>query len=106
MTLVSDQIVKNSPINTKVNSVEKISSPRASEDMVIKVKNLKKKFGDFYAVNDISFDIKRGELFSLLGPNGAGKSTTIRMLTTVLKPSDGQVTINDFDLKKKNLRSP
>ena len=52
---------------------------------IIEVKNLVKKFGDFVAVDDISFDVKRGEIFAFLGPNGAGKSTTIKMLTTLFK---------------------
>jgi ABC-2 type transport system ATP-binding protein len=53
-------------------------------DYVIQVKDVTKKFGDVTAVNDVSFDVKRGELFALLGPNGAGKSTTIKMLTTAM----------------------
>ena len=50
---------------------------------IIEVKNLTKKFKDFTAVNDISFDVKKGEIFAFLGPNGAGKSTTIKILTTL-----------------------
>lgn len=61
---------------------------------MIKVENLKKEFGDFLAVNDISFDIKKGEIFAFLGPNGAGKSTTIKMLTTVLNPTSGVILVD------------
>ncbi len=63
----------------------------------IEVKNLVKKFKDFTAVNDISFDVKKGEIFAFLGPNGAGKSTTIKMLTTLLDPTSGTLRLNDFD---------
>ncbi len=61
---------------------------------IIQVSHLTKKFGDFTAVNDISFDVKAGEIFAFLGPNGAGKSTTIKMLTTLLSPTTGTITLN------------
>ena len=61
---------------------------------IIEVKNLKKKFGDFTAVDDISFEINTGEIFAFLGPNGAGKSTTIKMLTTLLNPTSGSIELN------------
>ena len=61
---------------------------------IIEVKNLVKKFGDFVAVDDISFDVKRGEIFAFLGPNGAGKSTTIKMLTTLLSPTSGSLLLD------------
>jgi multidrug/hemolysin transport system ATP-binding protein len=63
-------------------------------DMIIKVENLKKSYGDLLAVNDVSFDVKRGSLFAFLGPNGAGKSTTINMMTTLLKQDEGFVYLN------------
>ncbi|HVP40451.1 MAG TPA: ATP-binding cassette domain-containing protein [Candidatus Krumholzibacteriaceae bacterium] len=59
-----------------------------------------KAFGDFIAVDDITFDIKKGEIFGLLGPNGAGKSTTIRMLSTLTRPTRGTATIGGFDIVK------
>jgi ABC-2 type transport system ATP-binding protein len=61
---------------------------------IIEVKNLIKKFSDFTAVNDISFDVKKGEIFAFLGPNGAGKTTTIKMLTTLLHPTSGSLTLD------------
>lgn len=67
---------------------------------IIEVKNLTKKFGDFTAVNDVSFSVEKGEIFAFLGPNGAGKSTTIKMLTTLLSPSEGILTLNGHDVKK------
>jgi ABC-2 type transport system ATP-binding protein len=67
---------------------------------MIEVANATKKFGDFTAVNDISFSIKQGELFALLGPNGAGKSTTIKMLTTLLRPTAGKLSLNGHDVTR------
>ena len=58
---------------------------------VLKVSNLTKKFGSFTAVNNISFDLKEGEILGLLGPNGAGKTTTIQMVIGVLTPTSGEV---------------
>ena len=63
-------------------------------DNIIQVKNLEKKFGDFMAVKNISFDVKAGEIFAFLGPNGAGKSTTIKMLTTLLHPTSGTIELD------------
>ena len=57
---------------------------------ILSVQSLTKKFDDFTAVKDISFNVKTGSIFAFLGPNGAGKSTTIKMLTTVLKPTTGE----------------
>ena len=61
---------------------------------IIEVKGLVKRFGDFTAVDDISFDVEKGEIFAFLGPNGAGKSTTIKMLTTLLHPTSGSITFD------------
>lgn len=65
---------------------------------IIDVKNLTKKFGDLIAVNDITFSVKEGEIFAFLGPNGAGKSTSIKMLTTLLDLTSGQIRLNSFDV--------
>jgi len=64
----------------------------------IETKSLTKSFGDVIAVNDISFSVKKGEIFGFLGPNGAGKSTTIMILTTLLKTTSGQALISGFDV--------
>jgi ABC-2 type transport system ATP-binding protein len=64
---------------------------------MIEVRNLTKSFGDVQAVNDISFDVARGEIFAFLGPNGAGKTTTIKMLTTLLRPTQGTLTLDGLD---------
>lgn len=66
----------------------------------IQVKNLVKTFGDFTAVNNISFKVLKGEIFAFLGPNGAGKTTTIKMMTTLLEPSKGSININGCDPKE------
>ncbi|MFA5856905.1 MAG: ATP-binding cassette domain-containing protein [Candidatus Pacearchaeota archaeon] len=65
---------------------------------IIEVKNLTKKFKNLVAVNNISFEVKKGEILAFLGPNGAGKTTTIKMLTTLLKPTSGNIHINNFDI--------
>ena len=64
---------------------------------MIRVANLVKKYGYFTAVNDISFDVAEGEIFAFLGPNGAGKTTTIKILTTLLKPTSGQVELDGLN---------
>lgn len=66
---------------------------------VLEVKNLTKKFGKFTAVDNISFDIKQGEILGLLGPNGAGKTTTIHMLLDVLDPTSGSISYFEKPLK-------
>lgn len=64
---------------------------------IIEVAGLTKRFNGLIAVDDISFSVKKGEVFALLGPNGAGKTTTIRMLITLLRPTSGKILINGFD---------
>ncbi len=71
----------------------------AEEFMV--AKDLHKSFNDFKAVNGVSFSIAKGEIFGLLGPNGAGKTTTIRMLSTVLTPDSGEITIGGHSLSRE-----
>src|SRR3990170_3476601 len=71
-------------------------------EALIEVKNLTKTFNKFVAVDDISFDVKKGEIFGLLGPNGAGKSTTIRMLSTLARPTKGTATIGGYDIVKND----
>ena len=76
-------------------------------DNIISVKGLTKKFGDFTAVDNVSFSVKRGSVFAFLGPNGAGKTTTIKMLTTILDYVHGEVLINGHNPKsgKDEVRS-
>ncbi|QND85189.1 Multidrug ABC transporter ATP-binding protein [Chromobacterium vaccinii] len=73
--------------------------PRRGDEAVIEARRLSKRFGDFRAADDISFAVRRGEVFGLLGPNGAGKSTTFKMECGLLKPSEGQALVMGLDLK-------
>jgi ABC-2 type transport system ATP-binding protein len=73
-----------------------------NDQNIIEVKNLTKNFGKFTAVDSISFAVKKGEIFGLLGPNGAGKSTTLRMLSTLAKPSGGEASIGGYDIVKND----
>ena len=68
---------------------------------MIEVKNVTKKYGSFTAVDNISFDVKDGEVVGFLGPNGAGKSTTMNMITGFIEPTGGQIIINGNDISKK-----
>ena len=65
------------------------------------VENLEKRFGDFQAVNKVSFKVRKGEIFGFLGPNGAGKSTTIRMLCGIIIPTSGKANVIGFDVFKE-----
>ncbi len=69
---------------------------------VIKVSNLTKKFGNFTAVDHISFDVRRGEIFGFLGANGAGKTTAMQMLCGISKPTSGKGTVAGYDILREN----
>ncbi len=64
---------------------------------IIHIRNVTKRFGNVTAVDDVSFDVRRGETFAFLGPNGAGKTTTIRMLTTLARPTSGTLEVDGLD---------
>lgn len=70
---------------------------------MIRVRNLVRTFGDFTAVKDITFDVEQGEIFAFLGPNGAGKSTTIKMLTTLLRPTSGTIELDGKDPNRNQI---
>lgn len=72
---------------------------------IVEVRDLVVKFGDFAAVNEISFDVKEGEIFGFLGPNGAGKTTTIRTITTIQKYDSGTVCIDGHDIRTDYLEA-
>jgi ABC transporter DrrB family efflux protein len=74
----------------------------STEPVVIDVRNLSRQFGALVAVNDVSFQVRRGAIFGLLGPNGSGKSTIIRMLCGVLAPSEGQASVLGFDASRES----
>ena len=67
---------------------------------IIKIESLVKKYQDTVAVDNISFEVKEGEIFGLLGPNGAGKTTTMEIIETLRKPTSGVVIVNGFDVIK------
>lgn len=71
------------------------------KEIVIKTEKLRKQFGDFIAVNDISFEVHAGEIFGFLGANGAGKTTAMKMLIGISKPSSGKATVAGFDVYKQ-----
>jgi len=75
------------------------------EEYAIQAKDLTKCFGKLIAVNKISFEVKKGEIFGLLGPNGAGKTTTVRMLTGIIKPTSGTVTIGGYNIQKNPIEA-
>ena len=72
---------------------------------MIEVKNVTKKYGNFVAVDNISFTVKDGEVVGFLGPNGAGKSTTMNMITGFIEPTDGTIIVNGFDVQKKGINA-
>ncbi len=67
---------------------------------VVELKDVTRKFGDFTAVDRVSFDVRQGEIFGFLGPNGSGKSTTIKMITGIISPTEGSVTVLGYDTVK------
>ena len=75
-----------------------------SDYKVIVVQNLKKFFGDVKAVNDISFNVHKGEVFGLLGPNGAGKTTTIKLLLGLLEPNEGEMSIFGLNPEREEVK--
>lgn len=70
-----------------------------SQEKIIEVKNLSKQFGSFTAVDNISFEVYKGEIFGFLGANGAGKTTAMKMLIGISRPSSGEATVAGFDVK-------
>jgi len=71
-------------------------------ESVLQVENLRKLYGKFEALKGVSFEVKKGEVFALIGPNGAGKTTTLRIIATLLTPSDGKITFVGKDLRKES----
>lgn len=74
---------------------------KINNNITVSVKDLEKRFGSFTAVNKISFEVKRGEIFGFLGPNGAGKSTTIRMLCGIISPTSGIGQVGGYDINRE-----
>ena len=78
---------------------EKMPQVRDGIDVAVSCEHLTKRFGEFTATDDVSFEVKKGEIFGLLGPNGAGKSTTFKMLCGLLKPTDGDAHVVGHNLR-------
>jgi ABC-2 type transport system ATP-binding protein len=76
-------------------------SPSKDAEHVIEVESLTKRYGDLLAVNEISFSVKKGEVFAMLGPNGAGKTTTVEIIDTIRRPTSGKVSLLGMDVTKK-----
>jgi len=70
----------------------------AQGEVLVQVESLVRKFGSFTAVDDVSFNVRQGEIFGFLGPNGAGKSTTIKMICTLLRPTSGHIAVAGHDV--------
>ncbi len=95
----TDTNTKNDTISTKHLNQQAVIQQTDKSESVIKVEKVVRRFGDFTAVKDISFEVKRGEIFGLLGANGAGKSTLFRMLCGLLPVSDGKVEVAGHNLR-------
>ncbi len=98
-----DAFIEMLPARRQQAEVRSKQAPAARTDhseAVISVQGLSRRFGDFYAVHDVSFEVHRGEIFGLLGANGAGKSTTFRMLCGLLPASSGQLAVSGVDLRR------
>lgn len=91
------KLLKKEPYNI---SVEHHSQDSDDEQTVISLTNVKKAFGNFVAVDNTTFDVKKKEIFGLLGPNGAGKTTTFRMMCALLDQTGGRILVNGQNLKK------
>lgn len=83
----------------QISSSSIITTRNSTEEKIIDIKNLSRKFGTFLAVKNISFNVKKGEIFGLLGANGAGKTTTFRMLCGLLPPSSGSLQVAGVDMR-------
>ncbi len=79
---------------------ERLPPVELASDTAVSCRNLTKRFGEFTATDDVSFDVRKGEVFGLLGPNGAGKSTTFKMLCGLLKPTHGEAHVAGLDLRR------
>ena len=74
-------------------------------DIAVSCSHLTKRYGDFVATDDVTFEVAKGEIFGLLGPNGAGKSTTFKMLCGLQKPTSGEARVVGLDLRRAGRRS-
>ena len=94
--------VKHVNIEEKTGSNQAEGEETLESDAMIEVRDLTKKFNGFTAVDHVTFDVKKSEVFGLLGPNGAGKTTIIRMLSTLTRPTEGTARIGGYDIVKND----
>ena len=94
-------MICDSRFTSRTSSTASIVNRKSLMKFDVEVQNLTKRFGDFTAVDALSFSVEHGEVFGLLGPNGAGKSTLIRMLTTLVPPTSGAARVNGFDIARE-----
>ncbi|RXJ93944.1 multidrug ABC transporter ATP-binding protein [Malaciobacter molluscorum] len=99
MNILNGNFNSDSPLSSELKTLEKI------EGSLIEAISLTKKFGNFTATNNVSFQIKQGEIFGFLGPNGAGKSTTFKMLCGLLHPSSGEAKVLGLSLEKSSYKA-
>src|SRR4030095_1683526 len=95
------RILPNLYLSKKLGNLYTCVYPKTA--MSIKVSNLTKYYGDVLAVDDITFEVQKGEILGFLGPNGAGKSTTMKIITTYLPPTTGSVVVDGLDVEEKSL---
>ena len=81
--------------------IEKTELKTTTDSLTVEVRNLTKKYNNFKAVDDVSFNVRSGEIFGFLGPNGAGKTTTIKSMLGLIHANSGEIKINGFDIKKR-----
>lgn len=84
----------------RLGSGDILSKTSKKAESIVVVNNLKKKYGNRYAVKGVSFEVKKGEIFGILGPNGAGKTTTLEMIETLRSIDEGQALVDDIDVAK------
>src|ERR1700687_833534 len=77
------------------------SGPQAIKGPAVRIENLTKRFGEFVAVDNVSIEVRQGEIFGFLGPNGAGKSTTIRILCGLLEPTEGEASVAGYNVRSQ-----
>src|SRR6476659_3840779 len=90
---------------THSSTTARVEQGDAPAHLVLSVSRLGKQYGDFVAVDDISFAVQRHEILGIVGPNGAGKTTTINMILGVLAPTSGSITIEGYDVRAERQRA-
>ncbi len=91
-------------MTSKSSVSDSINGSQADPEHVITVQHLEKRYGDFVAVNDVSFSVKEGEIFGIIGPNGAGKTTTVECISGLRTPDSGSISVNGLSPHKDRNR--